>query len=313
MDIFTFTGFDRPLPGYLWLPAGTPRAAVLLLHGMTEHAGRFEPLGAMLAQNRIAAAAFDIRGHGQHPGGPECADMDRADWSHTLEDIRLVLEALEERFPGVPVFLLGFSLGSFLVREYLMTHADLPAGVILIGTGHQPAAVLSIMKWVVGTQRRQAVLTTPLIRKLSFETYNRKFQPSKTRADWLCADESALLGYLSDPLCRQDISAALFYELLCSMDRTGRPDAYPERLRKLPFLLLSGGDDPVGDFGRGVLRVHKAMKRTGLLDVTTHLYPKARHDLLHEEASGQGAKARQEILQWVEAHIQEKTASPVIG
>jgi len=244
---------------------------------------------------------FDLRGHGRNPGDPICASFGEGGWESSLEDMHLFHGWLSGKFGGCPHFMLGFSLGSFLLREYLNRYDDRAAGAVILGTGYQPGAVLSVMAAVVNTQIRKAGFdaSTPLVRKLSFDTYNRKFAPSRTPSDWLCADDGELDAYLADPLCRENISAGLFRELLCSMKRTGGKNAYENWKKELPVLLLSGEDDPVGDGGKGVMKVKSAMDRAGIGNVTMYLFAGARHDLLHEEASGSGDRARRILTEWM--------------
>ena len=223
-------------------------------------------------------------------------------WVRTKSDLCRMAELLRTRFSGVPHILLGFSLGSFLVRDCLSEGNISADGTVLIGTGQQPSAVLGLICAIVRTQIKRCGIdgTTPLVRKLSFETYNARFTPSRTAADWLCADASALDAYLADALCRPDISAGLFYDLLSAMRKVGGKRTYEKWNRSCPVLLLSGADDPVGDNGRGVRAVHRTMTAAGLTDVQMHLYPNARHDLLHECAGGQADAAMRDLIAWVE-------------
>ena len=145
--------------------------------------------------------------------------------------------------------------------------------------------------------------TTPLVQKLSFDTYNSKFKPNRTTADWLCADNSELDKYIADPLCRESISAGLFRDLLMAMKGTGSATAYENVDKTVPVMLISGSDDPVGDMGKGVSAVAKAMEKAGIQDKTTLLITGARHDLLHEYAGGQAQSAMTDILQWIEKRI----------
>ena len=141
--------------------------------------------------------------------------------------------------------------------------------------------------------------TTDLVRQLSFGTYNQKFKPNRTTADWLCADETELDKYLADPLVRKDISAGLFWELLGSMKRTGSAYEYDGWDTSIPILLISGQDDPVGDGGKGVQEISRRMKKSGMENVTIKLFPGARHDLLHEEKNGADA-SRKFIAEWIQ-------------
>ncbi len=202
--------------------------------------------------------------------------------------------------------MLGFSLGSFLLREYLTKYPGEGeiAGAIIMGTGHQPGWLLSIMMGIVKGQIKKTGFdkTTDLVRQLSFGTYNQKFKPNRTAADWLCADEVELDKYLADPLVRKDISAGLFWELLGSMKRTGSAFAYDGWDTSLPVLLISGQDDPVGDGGRGVQALYRRMKKSGMENVTLKLFPGARHDLLHEEKNG-AESARKWIADWIKVSV----------
>ena len=253
----------------------------------------------------MVVAGFDLRGHGRNSGNAHIASFGEGGWEKSLEDMHLFFAELEKRYPGVPHFMLGFSLGSFLLREYLGKYDDRVSGAIILGTGHQPGLVLSIMCAIVKSQIRKSGFdgTTPLVQKLSFETYNQKFKPNRTASDWLCADEAQLDLYIKDELCREHISSGLFRELLSAMKRTGAKDAYQNWRKDMPVLLISGQDDPVGDSGKGVQCVETAMRKAGMKNVQMKLFPGARHDLLHEEASGSAEEARKIIALWLSSAI----------
>lgn len=303
-ETFAFAGHNGArLPAYLWLPEGEVKAVLQITHGMTEHMGRYETLAADLCRQGIAVAGFDLRGHGKNPGDPSVASFGSGGWAASIEDMRLFYQLLRQRFTDVPHYMLGFSLGSFLLREYLTKYPEEGevSGAIIIGTGHQPGWLLSIMMAIVKGEIKKAGFdkTTDLVRQLSFGAYNQKFKPNRTVADWLCADELALDKYLTDPLVRKDISAGLFWELLSSMKRTGSSTEYDGWDTSLPILLISGQDDPVGDAGKGVQTIYNRMVKAGMENVTLKLLPGARHDIFHEHASGTAEMVGQYIAQWM--------------
>jgi len=303
-ETFEFTGHNGTvLPAYAWLPDGEVKAVLQITHGMTEHMGRYETFAEYMTAQGIAVAGFDLRGHGKNPGDPDVASFGEGGWNASIGDMRLFFELLEQRFPKIPHYMLGFSLGSFLLREFLTKYPGEGeiAGAIIMGTGHQPGWLLLIMMGIVKGQIKKAGFdkTTDLVRQLSFGTYNQKFKPNRTAADWLCSDESELDKYLADPLVRKDISAGLFWELLGSMKRTGSAFEYDGWDTNLPILLISGQDDPVGDGGKGVQAIYQRMKKTGMENVTLKLFPGARHDLLHEERNVADV-ARKSIAEWIE-------------
>ena len=301
-EAFDFTGYQRvQLPAVLWLPDGEPRAILQLTHGMTEHIGRYEAFAQVMTSRGIAVAGYDLRGHGRNPGNPGIASFGEGGWEASVQDMRLFFEHLGARFPRLPHHMLGFSLGSFLLREYLGKWPDGVSSAIIMGTGHQPGMLLAVMKAIVSGQIKKAGFdsTTDLVRQLSFGAYNQRFRPNRTASDWLCADETQLDAYISDPLYRRDISAGLFWQLLDAMKRTGCRDAYTAWNKATPVLLISGQDDPVGDMGKGVQAVKKQLEGAGMKHVTLQLLPGARHMLLNEYACGAADKACRCIADWL--------------
>ena len=301
-ESFRFVGANAVmLQGVIWTPICKPCMVVQIVHGMTEHIGRYEKLASILTGSGIAVVGFDLRGHGQNKGDHACASFGKKGWRASLHDIFLFHLEMNRLFPNIPYFMMGFSLGSFLVRDYLSRYNDKVAGAIIMGTGYQRSMVLSILKAVVRMETRKYGFnhSTPLVRKLSFETYNQRFAPNKTPYDWLCSDEAELQAYLNDPLCCRNISAGLFWQLLDAMKRTGNVRTYKHWHRETPVLLLSGTKDPVGDFGKGVQRVMRSMAKGGVKNVRMHLIPNARHDLLHERRSGAAYEAIEVLTDWL--------------
>lgn len=287
---------EKECQAYIWRPEGEVKCVLQIVHGMTEHMGRYEELAEFLTQEGIAVAGFDLRGHGTRGKGMTCASFGEDGWEATLKDIHQLHVSLKRQYPEAKHYLFGFSLGSFLVREYFNTYEDHDfAGTIIMGTGHQPAPVLSVIMAIVKGEIKKAGhdYTTDLVRNLSFGTYNKKFSPNRTRADWLCSDRTELDKYMADALCKEDISSGLSWQLLASMKRTGDKNAYQKWNKNMPVLLISGEEDPVGGAGKGVCQVEKSMKNAGLTNVTLKLYKGARHDVLHEKKSGAAAEVYQ--------------------
>lgn len=275
-----FTGANGvSLPGIIWYPLCSPTMVVQITHGMTEHIGRYEQLAEYLTSYGIAVAGFDLRGHGHNPGDNQCASFGEGGWNYALHDMHLFYLELNSKFPNIPHFMLGFSLGSFLLRDYLNRYCDKVDGAIIMGTGHQPGAVLNMLMPVVKREIKANGFdsSTHKVNKLSFETYNQKFAPNMTSVDWLCSDTTQRIKYRGDPLCRKTISAGLFWQLLDSMKRTGKLSSYRKWNKQMPVLLLSGQDDPVGDFGKGVQRVRQSMSRAGMKHIQLYLVPGARN------------------------------------
>ena len=298
---FEFSGYNNTiLPAMLWQPEGEMKALLQITHGMTEHIGRYEAFAREMTAKGIAIAGFDLRGHGRNPGDKAVASFGEGGWEAELNDMKHFYDLLEERFPGVPHYLHGFSLGSFLLREYLSRYPEDGAGAVILGTGNQPGWLLSVMMAIVKGQIKKVGFDcySPLVRQLSFGTYNQKFKPNRTEKDWLCSDNETIDDFIADPLCRENFSAGLFYQMLSAMKRTGRKSAYDTWNKKQPILLICGENDPVGNMGKGAKAVMQAMKQAGL-DVTFHLLPGSRHMILGEQASAAADAAVEIMREWI--------------
>ena len=304
-DFFEFISDNKSFSAVLWLPDEEPKAVLQITHGMTEHIGRYESLAEQMTAHGIAVCGFDLRGHGKNGDDEEIASFGENGWKLSLKDMHSFFEEMKNRIPNVPYFMMGFSLGSFLLREYLSLYPDDMDGAAIIGTGHQPGWVISVIKTIIHGECKKAGFdnTTPLVKKLSFETYNQKFKPNETDSDWLCSDEDELYEYIRDAFCRKYISAGLFWQLLDSMKRTGKRKSASKWKKDMPVLLLSGENDPVGSNGKGIKTVYRQWKALKMTDVTMKLFPDARHDLFHEKANGSAEEAIKTLLHWMKKDL----------
>ena len=292
---------DIRVHGTIWEPAdGDFKMVLQIVHGMTEHIGRYERFAHELVAEGIVVAGLDLRGHGRNAGDYQIATWGIDGWKNSLNDIHAFYEKLQSQYHK-PHVILGFSLGSFLLRDYLSKFPeDVIDRAIIMGTGCQPGLFLMAMKGIIEKEIEKVGVdqTSDLVRKLSFANYNKRFKPNRTNADWLCSDEKELDEYLNDPLCKEDISAGLFYDLLSAMLRTSSRYTY-RNWRDISVLLLSGKMDPVGGMGKGVKKVYRQMEREGIM-VKMDLIDGARHDILHEYESGAAHKVIQIILEYLE-------------
>lgn len=287
-----------------WTPENRQIFGVLqIAHGITEHIGRYESIARFFTDRGFAVIGNDHIGHGKSiaPDAPPLYFGPDGSWEYALEDVRSCRVIAGEHFGNLPHYLLGFSLGSFLVREYLARFPNTVDAAILVGTGQASPELLAIGKLLAYLEGKRVgeENTTQLIQKLAFGNYNRAFQPAKTDMDWLNSDENALEDYLSDPLCRREVSCGLFRELLDGMMFTSESKAIHGMCRDTPLLLLSGSDDSVGANKKGVKKLYKLLKRADFEDVTIKFF-QGRHDILREKCSGQ---VLQYISDWMDSKM----------
>lgn len=290
------------LSGAIWEPDTEIRAVLQITHGLSEHIGRYASLASLLVKNGIAVAGFDLRGHGQNAGNKKVASLGEDGWEKSIEDIHIFYEYINNRYPNVPHFMLGFSLGSFLLREYFSAYPnDVVNGAIIMSTGYNggisPRWTASIIKKEI--KKSGFDNTSDIVRKLVFDTYNKKFEPNKTPFDWFCSDEQQLKLYRSDALCRKDISSGLCLQMLNSMKVCSKKNAYKNWSKDMPILLLSGEKDPLGNFGKGTFIIRTFMIKAKIKNVLLKIYPNARHDLLHEEKNKTAFDVRNDIKEFI--------------
>ena len=260
-----------------WLPEGPPRAVVQLVHGVAEHVGRYEEVADFLTGHGFLVCGEDHLGHGKTVEDGSYGFFAPEDgWDLVVRDIRRLRELEGEQHPGLPYFLLGHSMGSFLTRTYLIQYPGTLDGVILSGTGQEPA---------------------PLVDALSLGAYNRRFRPNRTGADWISSDPAAVDAYLADPLCRPKPTVSMFRDMMGGLQFIAKPGNLRNMRADTPVLFLSGEQDPVGGMGRGVRKVRQMFLDAGCTDVTLKLYPGGRHEMFHEVSQ---REVFEDLLAWLE-------------
>lgn len=285
-------------------PDTPPRAVVQLTHGMVEFIGRYEELARYLAGRGFAVIGHDHLGHGGSVRTPaDYGYFGQPDGNRTLlEDLHAVTRLARREWPGRPVFLLGHSMGSFYARQAMFDFGSELSGVILMGTGHQPLAAVEAGKAVC---RALAALhgwhyRSSFVHQMAFGSFNRGFKPARTSSDWLNRDPAEVDRYLADERCTFSFTLNGYYSLFTGIARLHDRRLLARIPKGMPVLLLSGGDDPVGEKGRAVLRAAGSLRRAGLSRVSVKLYPGARHELLLE-LNRQEVFA--DIARWIEALI----------
>lgn len=268
-----------------WLPVGAVRGVIQVIHGMAEHSGRYERLAAALTAQGYAVYAQDLPGHGRTARAPDELGhfSEAAGWRLALQAIRCLQREIGEWHAGVPQFIFGHSMGSFLLQDYISRHAhDLSGAVLSASTadaGPLRALGLALLRaegmWQ-GYDERSA-----LAEQLTFKSYNRRFAPTRTAFDWLSRDADEVDRYVADPQCGFRCTTGLWVQLLTAMGRLDKRRAarVPSRLA---LLAIAGEDDPVCAGRRGPQSLKKRYLDAGLTDVSALSYPRGRHELLND-------------------------------
>ncbi|MGN1002689.1 MAG: lysophospholipase [Oscillospiraceae bacterium] len=285
-------------------PDGPVRGVVQIAHGIAEHVERYDRFAAFLAENGFVVVANDHLGHGQSMKDP--ADQgffaENGGWEVVVGDMRRLCRLTSDEFPGLPYFLFGHSMGSFLSRTFIIRFPELLDGVILSGTGQQLPAVVTGGRLVSSLEIRRhgRRYVSDRLDKLAFGSYNKAFAPARTPYDWLSRDTEQVDKYAADPLCGFKATAGLFSDMMGGIRFVSDPKNLPRMRKELPVFFLSGDKDPVGDQGKGVLRAYNGFLKAGMKDVTLKLYPGGRHEMLNELNY---QEVQQDVLVWLESKL----------
>lgn len=269
-----------------WRPEGEAVAVLQLVHGMTEHIRRYDEFARFLAAQGIAVVGHDQLGHGETAGAVERLGYFAKEKGevYLIQDIRRVHHLTEKWYPGVPNLLMGHSMGSFMVRRYLTRYGAETDGVILMGTGNQSEFLLLLGMAVV---RLTGLLhggwyRSPLLHKLVLGNYNRKIRKAETDSDWLSRDRERVRQFEDDPYCHFRFTCSAYEDFFQVMLDLKHRKWLRKMPKDLPIFLVSGKEDPVGSYGRGVGSLYRLYRRLGMEDVELKLYDGCRHELVNE-------------------------------
>lgn len=298
-----------------WTPLGGPIAGVVqIAHGVAEYGARYEPFARFLCGHGFAVVANDHLGHGKSlvEDCPMVYFGDENGWRHAVEDMEELRRRTAKVFPGVPYFLFGHSMGSFLSRTHLIRYPGRLDGCVLCGTGHMSPALIAGGKLIADREIRRLGRKAYSAKadQLAFGAYNKPFAPNRTRFDWISASEANVDAYIADPLCGGDTTLGLFRDMLGGLGIITK-QANIERMDKdLPVLFIAGDQDPVGEMGKGVRRAYQAFRKAGVRDVSIKLYHGLRHEILNEASR---RYVYQDVLDWLETRAEraDKASSSV--
>jgi alpha-beta hydrolase superfamily lysophospholipase len=273
-------------PLHRWDSVPRPRAAVHILHGMAEHGGRYARLAGDLNRAGFVVWAHDHRGHGLNAtpevGLGHFGDTDG--WRLLVSDAWAVSEHLLATLRGVPLVLFAHSMGSFLGQTLMAQRGTAYRAVVLSGTNGPPDAQETAARGLAHAQYLALGGRRPgrWLERVVMGSYNRRFAPNRTRFDWLSRDEREVDTYAADPLCGFTLTARSWLDFLASKPALGSA-AHLQRIpRALPVHIIAGTRDPVGDESRGVDRLLRVYRESGLSRVTHRFYEGARHELVNE-------------------------------
>ncbi len=275
------------LSGVVYLPSGERRGLFHVVHGMTEHMGRYDRFLSEMAEEGFIAFGYDHLGHGKTATdeGELGYIAKQKGWELLAGDVALFAEAVKEELGAahLPYTLMGHSMGSFIVRLAASRFLK-PDRLIVMGTaGANPVAgaglaLIGAIKRIKGDRH-----ISSLLERIAFGSYNKRFGGDCPRDPkrWLTTDEAVRQAYYADPFCMFKFTVSAMGDLIRLIKYANAPSWYRSLTASFPVLLVSGEEDPVGNYGKGIKEVERKLQKAGV-DVTCKLYSGARHEILND-------------------------------
>jgi len=292
---FQSTG-GQTLEKEFWPAEGTPKGIVQLVHGMAEHIRRYEETAQKLNQAGYIVVGHTHAGHGSH--AETLGYFGKGGWQMLIDDVHALRQATQKEYPELPYFLLGHSMGSFVVRGYCLQYEKGLKGVVLSGTGHYEKPILTAGTALANLQCLFGMAKKPSTLLLSISSADnlKSYDDVQTGFDWLSRDREVVQKYIDDPLCGFTFTASAYRDMFSGLKRL-----YPEKLsameKDIPVYLFSGDLDPVGANGAGVQKVAQEIRDAGVKDVQIKLYPQGRHEMFNEHNR---EEVWSDLISWLE-------------
>ncbi len=283
-----------------WIPDDRkPKYILQIVHGMAEHVDRYEAFAEYMTGKGIMVTAEDHLGHGKSitdKGPGFFCKQDPA--TVIVRDVHRLKKMNQEAYPGVPYFILGHSMGSYMLRNYLCRYGKGIDGAIIMGTGMEPKLRVIGLKVIIAVSTLLGKYYKPckFADKATTGAYLKRIKNPRTPVDWLTKDEAVVDKYIADPLCGFTFTGNGFKTLAETVWRLYK-DSYVSKMPvTLRTFIVSGSEDPVGNYGAGPKKVYESFLAQGMQRVQFKLYEGDRHEILNETDK---ATVYEDIYNWI--------------
>lgn len=260
------------------------RGIVQIAHGVCEHIGRYDEFAHYLANAGYIVCGNDHLGHGKTSASiSDLGWMEADDHLNMLRDMNTLFRIMHKRYPELPYYLFGHSMGSFLVRLYAAQFASDLSGIILCGTMQLPAPVLLMNDPVQKLlDRLPPDFDMGDMANAAFGKFTKKLLKEDDDLSWISKNKENLAHWREDPYAGFPVGNELARELVSLAVKAGMPKTVRRLPAGFPVMLISGAKDPVGFFGRGVIAYSDLLMQADIIPEVI-LYPGDRHEILNEE------------------------------
>ena len=289
-----------------WMPEGSPRAVLQIVHGIAERVERYDEFARYLNTQGYLVVAEDHMGHGGSIGEEGVRGYFHGGWFAAVDDTYKLMQDTMKENPGLPYVLFGHSMGSFMARTVLAKYPDSGiAAAVICGTGWQPTFALpALIKVLDGICKKNGDQTpNEKLDDMIFGGYNKRIPDARTPKDWLTRDEKVADAYVADPLCGFVASCGLLRDMMQGIYYIQQMKHMKQMKSHLPVFFIAGGEDPVGSYGKGVEQAAANFRKAGMVNVACKIYPDCRHEILNELNR---QEVYEDVAKWLEGYVSKE-------
>lgn len=264
---------------------GEIKGIIQFVHGMCEYFDKYTEFYEYMLSKGYIVAGHDNIGHGDSVNSEnERGFFAKKDgYKFLIKDVNYMHQVVRKRYPNIPYFVASHSMGTFITRCYISKYYDDIDGAILLGTMGPQWAIeggLQLANRLI--DKKGDMYRSRKLDQLSFKFANLKFEPVNTKYDWTCSVPEIIEKHCNDKKARFIFTVSGFKDLFYLIKFCNDEKYIIDTPKKLPLLIMSGSDDPVGEDGFGARKVYEIYKKIGMKDVSFKLYKDCRHELLNE-------------------------------
>ena len=285
-------------------PEEPAKAAVVVVHGMAEHRGRYAPFAQYLADNGYGVITYDLPGHGESAEEHKGYFGDEG-WHGLIGTAVRAVNRAKKEFPGVPVVLFGHSMGSMIARCYIQAHDDEIDGLILSGAPNWQRAVdagIALGKRLRSLRGKTGLSKT--MDRLVTGNFNKSVSNARTDVDWLSYNEKNVKNYLDDPDSGFGFTIQGYIDELEGMKQMHKVRLFQHKNPKLRIVFFAGKEDPCIGGEKGFADSVDTLRKAGYKQISTKLYPHMRHEILNETDN---QRVYRDILRWINLNVVKKS------
>ena len=269
------------LSGVMYVPSGEIKGLFHIIHGMTEHIARYDHIMSAAAEAGFLCFGYDNLGHGNTAKDDSELGFIASEkgWEKLVDDTFIFQRQVMALYPDKGLIVMGHSMGSFIARLAALKYGKFYDRLIICGTGGPNiAAPFGIGLTALIKKLKGEKYISKLAHNMAFGAYNKRFDKS-SKYNWLSKIPEEIEKYEADKFCTFPFTVSAMHDLIMLTSLANSKTWFYEIRRDLPMLIISGEDDPVGDYGKGVRAVYDKLKANRVKNVILKLYENCRHEI----------------------------------